>query len=241
MQLSDAPNTIDDDGSVHIWRIQIPKTLDLGQTAPLSTAEQARLAKMANASMRRLFLHVHRAKREILARYLNVSAKELALRETEFGKPMLDSSMPAALEFNISHTANMAVMAVSQIPVGVDLESAERRVNVLALARRYFDSATLNHIADLDETHQSKLFLRYWTQLEAYKKATGLGLRGGDQSLKMATASTPNLFEPFADPNLADHWLVAELDVIPDHALSVVIPHRPGYSASLQVFEYQPD
>ena len=236
------PNTFAQQPSVHIWHIQVPKTLDLAETQPLSALEIERLETLANASLRKVFLHVHRAKREILGSYLNISAKDLALDQSDYGKPLVAGNARATLEFNISHTLDTAVIALSpSTPVGIDIEALNRRVNVLALARRYFDVATVQHLSQQQEQAQKLLFLRYWTQFEAYKKATGLGLRGRDHRLTMATVSNWNVFEPFADTELRAQWLVAELDTLqPNYALSVVTTKR-GEVPVIEYFKYTPN
>src|SRR5690606_35000212 len=80
--------------------------------------------------------------------------------------------------FNLSHTRGMAVLAVTRAgEVGVDVESVQRRVELLALSERYFAASEHRRIAQLSGPAQREQFFRVWTLKEAYLKACGLGLR----------------------------------------------------------------
>lgn len=113
------------------------------------------------------------------------------------GKP---SVLDAPLHISLSHTVGLVAAAVSRHgPVGIDVESAARRIkNPLALARRFFtadECAALAAIADVEarRTH----FLRLWTVKEAVVKALGTGIADTftvfsiniDQSITLTTGS----------------------------------------------------
>ena len=74
--------------------------------------------------------------------------------------------------FSLSHCGKYAVCAVSDVPVGVDIELA--RENALRLSARFF----LPDEAELVERSQSPAaeFCRLWTLKESYIKAAGLRL-----------------------------------------------------------------
>ena len=61
--------------------------------------------------------------------------------------------------------------------IGVDVECFDRRVECLALARRYFAPSEITALEALDGAGQRQLFFRLWTSKEAAMKATGEGLR----------------------------------------------------------------
>lgn len=84
------------------------------------------------------------------------------------GKPMLQNGK---LFFNVSHSRNTLVIAVSNTEVGVDIEY-DRTVS--ERLRRY--CLTDAEQADTP-VHNDRAFLRIWTAKESYLKLYGTGLR----------------------------------------------------------------
>lgn len=113
---------------------------------------------------------------ETLARCLiclksGVKYKELQFQVSRAGKPYL-SGFPY-YEFSISHTRNAVAAAVSDKPVGVDVEKV-RDVSG-SLAKRVFSE---NEMAWLNGTAENKnrRFFDIWTKKEALVKYHGTGL-----------------------------------------------------------------
>lgn len=73
------------------------------------------------------------------------------------------------IHFNLSHTGDYVVCAISENAVGVDIEHI--RKNYLKVARRFFTDSEYQWIGE-DENR----FLRIWTLKEAYSKYTGQGI-----------------------------------------------------------------
>jgi hypothetical protein len=61
------------------------------------------------------------ALREILGRYLGLPTNELRFESSRHGKPHL-ASPETELEFNLSHSGSLALVAVARREVGVDVE-----------------------------------------------------------------------------------------------------------------------
>lgn len=91
------------------------------------------------------------ALREILSRYLGLPANELRFERSLHGKPRL-ASAGDELEFNLSHSSSLALVAVARREVGVDVERIR--------AKRPVD------------------FYRRWADREARVKCLGTGLTG---------------------------------------------------------------
>ena len=85
------------------------------------------------------------------------------------GKPYFEGS---PLHFSISHTKSHAFCAISSVPVGIDAEETDRKVN-LKLGEKILSPA---EFARWDGTAES--LLRFWVLKEAAAKLTGEGLRG---------------------------------------------------------------
>ncbi|MEU3859302.1 4'-phosphopantetheinyl transferase superfamily protein [Streptomyces sp. NPDC028722] len=83
------------------------------------------------------------------------------------GKPVVESADPG-LDFSLSHAGGLAVVAVSDRTVGLDIEDATAGVRPPAAALTERERAVCSDYAD---------FARLWTCKEAVLKAAGKGLQ----------------------------------------------------------------
>lgn len=93
----------------------------------------------------------------------------------EHGKPFLAGS---STYFSLSHCGKYALCAISDVPVGADIERP--RAGFMRLAKRFFtprEAALVKSDAD---------FCRVWVQKESYIKALGTGLAEGMASFDIA-------------------------------------------------------
>lgn len=116
----------------------------------------------------------HDAGRLLLADlYRRCTGKALPqIAVTERGKPCFVSE---ALEFSISHTPRHVFCALSDRPVGIDAEEADRPIRP-ELAKRILsqsEKARYDEAAD-----KNRALLALWVLKEASAKCTGEGLRG---------------------------------------------------------------
>lgn len=94
--------------------------------------------------------------------------QEADLPRNEHGKPELAAG---ELKFNLSHhSGSYAVLAVSDMEVGVDIEPAIRRK--IPVPKRFLRQDELDW---LGENPSSERFATLWTRLEAALKADGRG------------------------------------------------------------------
>lgn len=96
----------------------------------------------------------------------------------QYGKPAISEAQNfAALYFNLSHSAERLVLAVSRFPdIGVDIERARKPRRIEAIAKRYFSDKEAAEMLSLPEDQQQSRFYDLWTLKEAYIKACGMGL-----------------------------------------------------------------
>lgn len=91
--------------------------------------------------------------------------------QNKYGKPLLiGENRP---HFSLSHSGQWAVCAVSDAPVGVDIDTARCTMRV---ARRFFSPEEAAYLEFLDGSTQKDALARLWTAKEAYLKAQGTGL-----------------------------------------------------------------
>src|SRR5579862_3924329 len=152
MRASPQPALGDDE--IHVWLSAAPHI-----------ANHREAAQAAHAR-----LHV------LLAHYTAPGRKPDIVR-TERGKPHAPQS---GLDFNLSHARDHALIAFArEQPIGVDLESTTRRIEIDDLARRFFSHGEADALSALPATLRHAAFLRVWTCKEAVLKAIGEGLSFG--------------------------------------------------------------
>lgn len=90
------------------------------------------------------------------------------------GKPFLKGG--EGFNFNISHSEDLVMVAVSENETGCDIEKITEID--LEIAKKFFFREEYENIAALPASEErNELFFRYWTLKESFMKATGLGMR----------------------------------------------------------------
>jgi len=111
---------------------------------------------------------------DIARKQLGVLPREIIFNKGENGKPFL-KNFPS-FHFNISHTKNAVLIAVSDSPIGTDIEIIRPYdEKLLKVAKRFFLPKEFEYIA-IEEGRQSNRFFEIWTRKEAYAKYLGTGL-----------------------------------------------------------------
>ncbi|HCM48572.1 MAG TPA: 4'-phosphopantetheinyl transferase [Colwellia sp.] len=114
--------------------------------------------------------------RDLLSYYADVSPQNWQFEKGSKDKPEV-INCPLPLCFNISHTKNLIICAVTlEDDIGCDVENTGRSNDVLAIAERYFSPKESTELFALPEAEQRHRFFDYWTLKESYIKAWGLGL-----------------------------------------------------------------
>jgi 4'-phosphopantetheinyl transferase len=107
-----------------------------------------------------------------LSEHLHVPAGSLTFQLSTRGKPRLPQH--PACHFNLSHSADMAAIALRPAPVGIDIEHRRDNLPVDSLATHAFLPDEAAAIRNADDPHS--LFYQFWTAKEAVMKCTGLGM-----------------------------------------------------------------
>lgn len=103
-----------------------------------------------------------------IAQEFDIDKENVTFKRTQKGKPYTES---VDVEFSISHSGDIVVCAVSDNPVGIDIEKI-REVN-LNVAKRLFTPDEQEYIF---EKNSKQRFFEVWTKKEAYVKLLGLGI-----------------------------------------------------------------
>ena len=164
---------------LHVWQINLddPHAHADDCAQVLDADERARAERFAFALLRRRYLAAHAALRGILGCSLGRSPEAIELRTDANGKPCL-ADVSGPLRFNLSHSAGMALVAVSwRHEVGVDIERWSEPAHLMAMVAHYFSVSEKAAFWSLADDQRVPGFHRWWTLKEACLKAIGVGLR----------------------------------------------------------------
>lgn len=231
-------------GAVDVWAYEL--AADASMLARLhdwlAADERARAARFVYERDRNAFIVGRAILRLLLSRYLGRSPASLAFIYGGSGKPALapDDSGQQPLRFNLSHSEGRAVLAVTRAhELGVDIERCGRRLDILAIADRYFFGTEFAAIAAAAPADQTAVFLRYWVAKEAVLKAEGIGIGFALDRFAICFNSAQDLATVTTHVGCvpACHWQVRPLAVdagwyaalaIPDGTLALNFPDCDG-------------
>ena len=154
--------------------------------------------------------------REVLATYTGQSPAHLRFDYGASGKPSLADDLGVRPHFNLSHTVDLAALAITvDHPLGVDIE----RVRPLKedIAGRFFSPAEVAALGALPVDARETAFYRCWTRKEAFVKATGHGLGFPLDSFDVTlTADAPAILRIAGQsPQQVALWRLLHFDAAP--------------------------
>jgi 4'-phosphopantetheinyl transferase len=211
------------DGEAHVWVVPLAgvRAADRRLVACLSPTERRRADAIADPHARSSFSFVRAALRGILAAYTDMAADVLVLRTTPRGKPILDG---AAFDFSLSHTRDMALIAIARTAIGVDIERLGRSDGALRIARRVMHADTVATLAQLSGVRLDVAFTDAWTQREAHAKALGGGLFHTPDTLPFeAGRAADGSFDHVIDRVDGSIWSIARFVPSPLTRATVVV------------------
>jgi len=216
------------DNEVHLWQACLDQPCSRIQTLErlLCPAEKLRAGKFVFDKHRRRFIAGRGFLRNILGGYLNQQAVNLEFSYGPQGKPALVSSgIHDTLYFNVSHSHEMALYAISRNrQVGVDVEYLRAKHDVENIAQRYFYRGECDVIDSLPVEKKKEAFFKAWTVKEAYAKATGEGLSVLEQVETSLSPDGPaTLLNIHGHSGAAACWLSRQIPLPPDYMAALVV------------------
>ncbi len=231
-----------DGPGVGVWLVP------LGSAGPEISWAMARLAPEERALAERFpdytntvrFAVTRAALRQLLSKHCNRGCSEIRLTYGKAGKPYLDSDTD--IHFNVSHSADLAVIAMStDTPVGVDVE--QRRGPELRageMVSELFHAEEEARLTALPDEAMATAVLRCWTIKEAVGKAVGFGL---DDLLERVVvdadpAKPPRLLRLRGD-RAPERWSLRQMSVVPYRALMTLAAPVPDVRVE-SIHRYSP-
>jgi 4'-phosphopantetheinyl transferase len=230
-----APESLPAD-EIHVWRASLDRPAAAVSTlgALLSPAELERAQRMRIDQVRNRFVVGRGLLRTLLGRYVGAPPRELELAYGEFGKPFLIHGGP---RFNLSHSGGVALFAFSSsAEVGVDVEPANRKVEPLRIAGRFFSPSEVQTLRSLPQASQARAFLTCWTRKEAFIKARGdgLGLALDSFDVTLAPSEPPAVTRTAWSAAEPAEWQLEDLSDAAAGTVAAVAARRRGWRAVIR-------
>jgi 4'-phosphopantetheinyl transferase len=227
------------DHQVDIWRIHLNLPIDSLRILEgmLSTNESDRAARFYFPADRDRFIVSHGSLRDILARYLHSGPNQLSFSVNAYGKPSLDQGQ---LEFNLSHSGDFALIAITQgHKIGVDVERVRTGISADIIGGRFFSRTEMSELRALPPEQRETAFFICWTRKEAYIKAQGLGLSLPLDSFDVSlTPDQPAVLRATRPaPGEAARWTLLSLKVGPGHEAAVAVD---GQNLEFRLWDWEP-
>lgn len=182
---------------VLIHRVALhPRAEALQHQHLLSADERARAGRFDRTSDHDGYVITRITLRRVLAHHLNIRANAIAFSYGPQDKPRLLEASRDGVHFNVSHADGLALIAVADRPVGIDLEPRRSVADLALLAEQKFAAQEIAMLRAASTQDQNELFLRCWTRKEAFTKATGDGLSSRlDRFVVSLDLDAPGLLE----------------------------------------------
>lgn len=209
----------------------------------LAPDELARERRFLNERARLQYLAGRALIRTTLSQYAEVRPEAWRFSYNPHGKPAISSPREPRLEFNLSHTDGVLVLAVTAgPPIGVDVESRCRKSNALELASRFFAAAEAATLQSLSPDQCDARFFQFWTLKEAFIKARGTGLAMPlDRFAFTLTPGQPPRIAFFGvEQETPDQWQFLQFHLAPTYQLALAVRLPESQGLALRAWETVP-
>lgn len=217
--------------AVHLWAFDLALAMEAeveeGAQRTLDGFERERLAKLVFARDRVRYQRSHLWMRHVLGAYLGMEAADVPLQQDGKRKPEISGVHD--LSFNLAHSEDVALLAVSRVPhVGVDVEVFGGHRDLHATARGVCTPQEQEELGAFEPDRFEHALLMLWTRKEAVLKSMGVGLKldpadlhvglkNCDHAAAIRVAVPPGAYGDTID--------VANVRVSPDYISAVAAPH----------------
>lgn len=203
--------------------LRVPPVAAPDDAAVLDAAEQARAARFHFDADRSAFVTTRAALRRELARRLSCTPDAVTFAIGAHGRPELHAVHASAIDFNVSHSGSMAVLAFTEDGrVGVDLEWHGRGRDLRELVTAVMGASERAHL-DAAETEDEFVaaFYACWTRKEAVVKGIGTGITA--ELTAIDVAPPPDDAVVTMPAATYPRWMVRTVSVAADVTLSIAL------------------
>lgn len=131
---------------------------------------KAKADRLKKDTAKKLSIAAGELARNVISKKFNIDKKDVRFRVDKNGKPYADG---LDINFSISHSGTIALCAVADGPVGIDIEKI-RDVD-LSVAKKHFAPDEHDYVLEKMSLSRQRFF-EIWTRKEAYVKMLGKGI-----------------------------------------------------------------
>jgi 4'-phosphopantetheinyl transferase len=229
-----SPYSIDlSENEAHVWRAELNQDAKViaNLSALLSQDEYQRAVRYHRPIDRDRFIAGAGILRKIISAYLALPPGQLRFTYNECGKPAVsDNQNNRALNFNLSHSAELVLHAVTRRRgVGIDIEYIREDFATLEIAEKFFSKDEVAALKSLPVDQRTKGFFNCWSRKESFIKAKGVGVSYPlDRfTVSLAPDEPPALLNVYSDEHEPARWQMYELKTGEDYAASLIVENPP--------------
>lgn len=201
--------------ATRVWPIE-------AMSGALSADERARGERFTNSAAASRFVAGRWLLRSALAAVVDVPPEEVRLEYGEHGKPALADPPAAGLAFNLSHSGDLAAMALARGRIGIDIERVRSLSDMSRLAVRILTRSESAAYEALPVHARLPAMIAAWARKEAVLKALGTGISGSLSSVEVSV-----------DPTLEEEFVAVASDAVPERWSVRALAMPTGYQGAL--------
>lgn len=161
----------------HIWLARLDEESAAAFGKFISDDERLRAKRFRFVLHRNRFIAGRGILRTILGKYLLKNPRRVCFKYGEFGKPSLADEWISEIKFNVSHSGDFAIFAVTRgREIGVDIEQIKTSFVDAAMIAFCLTEQEKQYFYTLPLNKRELFFFECWTRKESFMKACGLGL-----------------------------------------------------------------
>jgi 4'-phosphopantetheinyl transferase len=204
-----------------IWRINIHSNSSLIQSLStlLTGDEQVKAGRFLHKHDSDRFIISRGALKLIMGRYLNRKPALIEIETGENKKPYIKDS---PLFYNLSHSGDWIIIAVSDSGIGIDTELVNNSFDFNDVINEYFSPEESRFI---NEDKSADRFFMLWTRKEALTKATGKGL---DEDLKFIPSLDGQHYLKGNILSSQNNWIISSFALCNDYFASAATSDKIG-------------
>jgi 4'-phosphopantetheinyl transferase len=216
-------------GALHLWcaPLDVEESTLAAMADTLDSGESARADAFRFDVQRNRYVAAHGAMRRILSAYLEMPPADISFVLGAYGRPELaPGANPRRLDFNLSHSGAVGVVAVAfEGRVGVDVEAVRHLSCEDGLADQIMSADEQQAWRRIPAEAKSRTLVRLWTRKEACLKADGNGLSGDPRHVPVGILKDGGLNWSLVTPqgHVQPRWAVCSCEVVHDHIISVAV------------------
>ena len=218
---------------IDLWIVNLDRWGERGlDAATLDAGDHAQASRLRDAVVGRRMMARRSVARWLLADYLDADPSTVTIERTcptchatDHGRP---SVVGAAIEFSISSSHGIGVVAISDRPVGVDVEVVRSGLDPVVFA---LSDDERRGVLAIPPDQRGMAFLRLWTAKEAVLKAAGRSLADD------LVVDVPGLVSEDRTTTIADGrgWEVRQLPIDPHVGVPAVVALADLWGAEVSV------